>query len=110
MKYRDIIQFDPIESVIQLRHADDLSEARELVATYVISEQMAERLSNVVFPQLQFEHPVDNKGLLVVGNYGTGKSHLMSVISAIAEHAELATVLKNPEAARSAALIAGRFK
>jgi DNA replication protein DnaC len=28
---------------------------------------------------------MDNKGLLVVGNYGTGKSHLMSVISALAE-------------------------
>jgi len=44
---------------------------------------MAERLVTVVFPNLQFE-PADSKGILVVGNYGTGKSHLMSVLSAIA--------------------------
>lgn len=89
MKYGDLIQFDLIETVIQLREADKMSEARQLVSTYVISEEMAEKLTTIVFPQLQFEKPADNKGILVVGNYGTGKSHLMSVISAIAEHASL---------------------
>ena len=96
MKYGDLIQFDPIETVIQLRDADKMSEARQLVSTYVISEEMAEKLTTIVFPQLQFEKPADNKGILVVGNYGTGKSHLMSVISAIAEHANLTTALGNP--------------
>ena len=110
MKYGDLIQFDPIETVIQLRAADKMSEARQLVSTYVISEEMAEKLTTIVFPQLQFERPADNKGILVVGNYGTGKSHLMSVISAIAEHASLTTELGNPKVADSAALIAGRFK
>ena len=45
---------------------------------------MAEKLITLVVLQLQFDQPGDNKGLLVVGNYGTGKSHLMSVISAVA--------------------------
>jgi hypothetical protein len=44
--------------------------------------------------------PADNKGLLVVGNYGTGKSHLMAVISAIAEHAELAKRADQPHGRR----------
>ncbi len=110
MKYRDIIQFDPIETVTQIQHANDVSKAKELVATYVISEEMAERFSDVVFPQLQFERPEDNKGLLVVGNYGTGKSHLMSVISAIAEHADLAGLLTNERVAKEATEIAGKFK
>jgi len=110
MKYGDLIQFDPIETVIQLRDADKMSEARQLVSTYVISEEMAEKLTTIVFPQLQFEKPADNKGILVVGNYGTGKSHLMSVISAIAEHASLTTALGNPKVADSAASIAGKFK
>lgn len=73
MKYGDLIQFDPIESVVQLRDADKSSAAHTLVSTYVISEEMAERLIHLVIPQLQFDMPVDNKGLLVVGNYGTGK-------------------------------------
>src|SRR6266446_7230231 len=110
MKYGELIQFDPIETVIQLRDADKMSEARQLVSTYVISEEMAEKLTTIVFPQLQFEKPADNKGILVVGNYGTGKSHLMSVISAIAEHASLIHELVNPKAADSATSIAGKFK
>ena len=84
MKYGDLIQFEPIESTIQLRHADQADRACEHVKTYVISEEMSEKLVNLVVPQLQFDQPIDNKGLLVVGNYGTGKSHLMSVISALA--------------------------
>ena len=83
MKYGDLIQFEPIESVVQLRDADEAAAARQLVQTYVISGEMAEKLTSLVVPQLQFDQPMDNKGLLVVGNYGTGKSHLMSVISAL---------------------------
>ena len=86
MKYSELIEFQPIESIIQLRDANRKATAKELVSTYVISEQMAERLREVVIPQLQFEKPHDNKGLLVVGNYGTGKSHLLSVISSVAEN------------------------
>ncbi len=110
MKYGDLIQFEPIESVIQIRDADRLAEAKRLVSTYVISAEMAERLSSLVFPNLQFDRPADNKGLLVVGNYGTGKSHLMSVISAIAEYGELADELQNPQVADSVGSIAGKFQ
>jgi hypothetical protein len=110
MRYSDLIQFDPIETVVQLRDADEQSEAQRLVSTYVISEEMAERLVDLVFQQLQFHTPVDNKGLFVVGNYGTGKSHLMSAISAVAEYGELADLLRNPAVAEAAADIAGHFK
>ncbi|TNF32509.1 MAG: ATP-binding protein [Deltaproteobacteria bacterium] len=109
MKYADLIQFDPIETVVQLREADRAASARRLVETFVISDRMGEQLADLVLPQLQFETPADNKGLLVVGNYGTGKSHLMAVISAIAEHADLANALTNPKVADKASLVAGRF-
>lgn len=110
MKYADLIQFDPIESVIQLREADEAQDARRLVETFVISDRMEEVLTGLVFSQLQFEKPADNKGLLIVGNYGTGKSHLMAVITAIAEHPELASLATNEKVAKEAAAIAGRFK
>ncbi len=110
MKYGDLINFQPIESVIQLLDADEANAARALVETYVISQEMADRLVDVVFPQLQFDQPYDNKGLLVVGNYGTGKSHLMSVISAIAERSDLVPCLQDARIARAASAIAGRFK
>ena len=110
MKYGDLIQFEPIESVVQLRDADEVAAARQLVRTYVISDEMAEKLVNLVVPQLQFDQLIDNKGLLVVGNYGTGKSHLMSVISGLAQNGDLATHLNNTSVASAAAKISGRFK
>ncbi|NQV34261.1 MAG: ATP-binding protein [Phycisphaeraceae bacterium] len=110
MKYGELIQFDPIESVVQLRDADKSSTAQHLVKTYVISDEMAERLTQLVIPQMQFNQPVDNKGLLVVGNYGTGKSHLMSVVSAIAADASLLEGLTHSGVRDAASQIAGRFK
>jgi len=95
---------------VQLREADAKSRAGELVKSYVISERMAEQITEVVFPQLQYDHPQDNKGLLIVGNYGTGKSHLMSVLSAIAEYPDLVTEIRHPAVAAKAQVIAGKFK
>ena len=109
MKYSDFIQFDPIESVVQLNEAERNDQALRLVETFVISDRMGEQLSSVVFQQLQFQVPADNKGLLVVGNYGTGKSHQLAVISAVAEKAELAEKLTNPTVAKAAEQIAGQF-
>lgn len=110
MKYRDLVQFDPIETVVQLRDANKETAAKQLVDSYVISGEMSERLRKLVIPQLQFDNPNDNKGLLVVGNYGTGKSHLLSVISSIASDAELLSSLADDQLKESAKMIAGKFK
>ena len=110
MKYSDLIQFDPIETVVQLRDANVAAAAQKFVSTYVISDEMAERLVSLIIPQLQFQKPMDNKGFLVVGNYGTGKSHLMSVISSLAEDESLLDSLNHEETKTAAKEIAGRFK
>jgi len=110
VKYRDLIQFEPIETIVQLRDADHATAAQQLVRTYVISKEMADKLVHLVIPQLQFDRPTDNKGLLVVGNYGTGKSHLMSVISALAENPNLRHEVNNAAVAQAATEISGRFK
>ncbi len=110
MKYNELIEFDPIETVVQLRDADESAAAKQLVKNYVISEEMADRLTNLIFPQLQFDVPMDNKGLLIVGNYGTGKSHLMSVISSLAEEKSLLSEVSNDAVADAAVQIAGKFK
>lgn len=110
MKYSELIQFQPIESVIELRQANKAAKARELASTYVISDDMAGRLCDVVFPQLQYGKPQDNRGLLIVGNYGTGKSHLMSVLSGVAENTDLVPLLTNDKVRKAAPAIAGKFK
>lgn len=110
MHYGDLIQFEPIESVIQLLDANRPDEAKKLVSTYVISDDMAERISKLIIPQLSFDEAVDHKGVLVVGNYGTGKSHLMSVLSLVAEDAAYVSMIRHPKVAESAGAIAGKFK
>ena len=110
MRYGDLIQFEPIESVIQLLDANRPDEAKKLVATYVMSDDMAERIAKQMIPQLSFDESVDHMGVLVVGNYGTGKSHLMSVVSVVAEDASLASLFTNPLVRVAAGTIAGRFK
>ena len=110
MKYQDLISFEPIESVIKLVDSEEKTTARQLVQTYVISDEMAERLTTLVIPQIQFEEPADTMGLLIVGNYGTGKSHLMSVISSVAEDASLVGEISNAGVAEAAEKIAGKFE
>ena len=110
MKYSELIQFQPIESVIELRQAGKAAKAKEFVSTYVISDAMADRLCDLVVPQLQYAQPQDNRGLLIVGNYGTGKSHLMSVISSVSENANLLPLITNDKVRKASASIAGKFK
>lgn len=110
MKYSDLIQFEPIERIIQLRDANKADKAKTFVSTYVISDVMAERLKDIILPQMRIDQPGDAKGLLVVGNYGTGKSHMMSVLSAVAEHGELLDSVNNAEVKTAAEPIAGQFK
>lgn len=110
MKYSDLISFSPIEDVIQLTAADDANRAREYVKSYAMSDTMAENLKSPVLDQLQMDEVVDNKGVLVVGNYGTGKSHLMSVISSVAKDAEYLQYVQNKKFAKEMECIAGKFE
>lgn len=110
MKYKDLIQFEQIESVVQLLDADRPDEAKKLVSTFVISDDMAERIAKLMVPQLGFDDAVDHKGVLIVGNYGTGKSHLMSVLSLVAEDAAYAPMIRHPKVVDAVASIAGQFK
>jgi hypothetical protein len=110
MKYRDLIQFEPVVDVIQLRQADEKKRAEKLVSTYVISDRMTDVILHRILPSLGISSEKPGDGLFVVGNYGTGKSHLMSIITAIAEHADLLKKVTHPAIAAGLKPIAGKFK
>ena len=110
MKYSELINFNPIESIIQINEADDKSKAISLTKSYVMSDDMAEKLDRGIINELQLEEVVDNKGVLLVGNYGTGKSHLMSVISAVASDRDNLQYLQNKNFANNMEKIAGKFE
>jgi hypothetical protein len=107
MHYSELIQFENLETVIQFQQTNRIEQ---LVKTYVISDEMASKFNNLIFEQLRFNQVGDKKGLFIIGNYGTGKSHLMAVISSIAENATLLKQLNNKAVAKAAKpSIAGKF-
>lgn len=110
MKYSELISFNPIEDVIELTKADSRDIAREYVKTYVMSDRMAEDLQAPVIDQLKLDESYNKKGVFVIGNFGTGKSHLMSVISSIAYDADNLQYLNNKKFAESIKSIAGKFE
>lgn len=109
MKYSELIEFRPIEDVIQLKSADDALKSREYVRSYVMSDRMAKILRAAVVDQLKLD-AVESKGILVVGNYGTGKSHLMSVLAAVANDVDNLPLLNNKNFAEAMELVAGKFE
>ncbi len=110
MKYSDLVQFEPVENVVKVREANDHSVAERLVRTYVISDRMADVILLRILPTIGLMRSEDNGGLFIVGNYGTGKSHLMALISAIAEHADLLSQVSHPAIQQGLQSIAGRFR
>jgi hypothetical protein len=110
MKYADLFTLNPIETVIKIDAADKKSEARRLIETFVITPSMGQAIDDVALPQLDFDNGVEGKGIFVVGNYGTGKSHVMSFLSLIAEDAEYLQYLKNPEWKPKLERFAGKYK
>jgi len=109
MKYADLVQFEPVENVVKVREADDRLVAEKLVRTYVISDRMADVILHRILPAIRLERSEDTGGLFIVGNYGTGKSHLMALISSIAEHADLLPQVTHPAVQLGLQSIAGHF-
>lgn len=111
MKYSDVVQIPArLEEVKQVRDAASLDAARTDVETYVISDRMARQLAEVVLPNLRFDAPGSNKGIFIVGTYGTGKTHLMSVIAAVAEFGPLRASLRHAELATKLEPAGGAFQ
>jgi hypothetical protein len=108
MKYRDVIDFAPIETVVQLIQADAIDDARSLVRSLVVSERMTDDLKVNVADQLSLVN-AQAKGIFVVGNYGTGKSHVMAVVAGLAEHRELLADLSSDAVTGAFDTVAGQF-
>jgi hypothetical protein len=109
-KYNELIQFEPVTTTIELEDSADHNKAEKLISSYVISDKMKSKLNDTIIKHLQYDEFTDQKALWIVGNYGSGKSHLMSVISALAEFPDLAAHVTNDEVRKCADQIAGKFK
>lgn len=111
MKYSELIDFEPLTTVIKLADDSQAEKRKHNVETYVFSEKMVNLLSGVVVPNLDTSgKATEQKGISVVGSFGTGKSHLMSVISSVAEDADFLQYVHNDKIKQDFEAFAGKYK
>src|SRR5690625_7670774 len=93
MKYKDLISFEPITEVVKFSRTNELDYQKNLVKTFVFSNTFKEHLIPLMVRNLDFTQTEESFGLQVVGNYGTGKSHLMSLVSLIEKDESLLEIV-----------------
>ena len=110
MKYKDLIQFESVDEIIKFDKLDSEDYRERLVKTFVFSESF----ENYTIPRICYELDLDatheTKSLQIVGDYGTGKSHLMSLFSIIAEDENYLQYVTNTKAKKDLQKIAGKYK
>lgn len=110
MKYRDLIQFDPIDEIIKFSRLDSDDYRAKIVRDFVCSKAYEERIIPQICAKLDLSATNETKGIQIVGNYGTGKSHLMSLFTIIAEDETYLDLLQSEEAKKWLRTIAGKYK
>ena len=110
MKYRELIKFDPINEVVKFERLDEEDYRKSLVRNFVFSETYEKTIIPELCRNLDYTASYETFGLQIVGNYGTGKSHLMSLFSLIAEDAELLSLVQNDSVRQVLGNIAGKYK
>lgn len=110
MKYKELINFEPITEVVKFSKTDETNYQNSLVKSFVFSKTFKDHLIPLIAKNIDFCHNGETFGLQIVGNYGTGKSHLMSVVSLIAENEKLLDLVVDEQPKLDLSKIAGQFK
>ncbi len=108
MKYKDILHFEPITDVIQFDKLSERDYQLDILHNFVYPDYFLETVipefvKNMVFGSRE------QKGLQIIGSYGTGKSHLMSLVQLVAENENNLQEIRNDRAREIMAPIAGKF-
>lgn len=91
LKIKELFNFEDIQKVIEI---GNIKDEKEMVEKFVISSNLEEYLLNFI-DYLKGNKPEDNISINVIGNYGTGKSHLLAFISLILAKPELTQHIQN---------------
>lgn len=110
MKYKELLNFEPITEVVKFSRTNESDYQNSLVKTFVFSDTFKNHLIPLMVRNLDFNQSGETFGIQVVGNYGTGKSHLMSLVSLIAENGILNDLLNDEKPKKELKAIAGKFK
>lgn len=109
MKYSELIQFEPINEVVKFGRIADSDYRRSLVRNFVSSPAYEDAIIPEIVRQLDYTAGYETKGIQIVGTYGTGKSHLMSLVSLIAEDSQYLSDVRNASSRQVLGNIAGKY-
>ena len=110
MKYSELISFEPINEVVKFDRLSEDDYRQSLVRNFVFSATYEKIIIPELCKNLDYTASHDTFGLQIVGNYGTGKSHLMSLFSLVAENADYLSLVQNESARKVLGNIAGKYK
>lgn len=88
-KISDIIEVPPVKTVIELStvrdsEAETADQLNELLETFVITDDIEQNL-RVVLDRIA-NYPNSGMGFFLTGNFGSGKSHFLSVLSLLLQY------------------------
>lgn len=94
---KDVVDIDT-----DLRQAD---LQKELISSFIISEGLEQQISDF-FDNLK---KPNHKAVKIIGNYGSGKSHLIAFLVSIINNPDLRELIKNQKVRKAADAIARKF-
>lgn len=91
---KDLIQFGEIKDVIDIdSDIDNYDSQKTIVSDYIVSKRLKESvrkiISNISKPK--------SKSILIIGGYGSGKSHLLAWIVSLLENEDLVKYISDDE-------------
>lgn len=93
MKIKELFNFEDIQQVIEI---GKIKNEREMVEKFVVSDNLKDDLLEFL-DYLKGNKRERNTSVNVIGNYGTGKSHLLSFLSIILSNPEMVQYINNEE-------------
>lgn len=93
MRIGDLFNFEDIQQVITI---GKVKNEQEMVEKFVISPNLKAELFQFL-EYLTGQKPEDNISVDVIGNYGTGKSHLLSFLSIILSNPDMVQYIQDEE-------------
>lgn len=93
MQIKELFNFEDIQQVIAI---GNIENEQEMVEKFVISPNLKEDLLEFL-EYLKGNKPEKNISVDVIGNYGTGKSHLLTFLSLILSNPEMVQYIQDDE-------------
>lgn len=93
MKIKELFNFEDIQQVVAI---GNIENEQEMVEKFVISPNLKEDLFEFL-EYLKGQKPDRNTSIDVIGNYGTGKSHLLTFLSLILSNPEMVRYIQDED-------------